>query len=97
MGGAIITTIEFFAGVLFNLHFGMKIWDYGDMPFNLLGQICPEYAIVWVGVAALGLIISRGLQNIFQYVSELIKIEELSIKSRRKDDLFEENSCDRQA
>jgi uncharacterized membrane protein len=29
----------------------MNVWDYSDMPFNLLGQICPSFSLLWVGIA----------------------------------------------
>ena len=46
-----ITAIEFIFGLIFNLWLRMDIWDYSDMPFNLLGQICPSFTILWAGIA----------------------------------------------
>ncbi len=42
-----ITLVEFLCGCIFNLQLGQAIWDYRDMPYNLLGQICPAYSAVW--------------------------------------------------
>ena len=47
---ALVTVTEFVAGLVLNLWLGLGVWDYSDMPFNLLGQICPQYAIVWWGL-----------------------------------------------
>lgn len=48
-----ITLIEFAFGVVFNIFLGMKIWDYSDVPLNLLGQICPRFSVMWCALAAL--------------------------------------------
>ena len=41
IGAAIITALEFVAGVVLNVWLGLGIWDYSAMPFNVLGQIHP--------------------------------------------------------
>lgn len=41
----IITTVEFLAGLLVNRTY--SIWDYHDLPLNILGQICLPYSILW--------------------------------------------------
>ena len=46
-----VTVIEFIFGVIFNLWLKMNVWDYSYMPFNLLGQVCPAYTLLWVGMA----------------------------------------------
>lgn len=43
----IITMIEFEAGVILNVGYKLNIWDYSDMPFNIWGQVCLPYAILW--------------------------------------------------
>ena len=42
-----ITIIEFVFGFVFNICLNMKIWDYSRQPFNVLGQICPLYTVLW--------------------------------------------------
>lgn len=51
--GACVTGVEFLFGVVFNLWLGMGIWDYSHIPFNILGQICPLFTIVWIVLAAI--------------------------------------------
>ena len=46
-----VTAIEFIFGVVFNIYLGMGVWDYSNVPFNIMGQICPMFSILWVGVA----------------------------------------------
>ena len=47
---ALVTTVEFFAGVILNIWLGLGIWDYSNLPGNVLGQICPQFAAVWFGL-----------------------------------------------
>lgn len=44
---AVVTALEFLAGCVVNLYLGWAVWDYGDRPGNLLGQVCPLYAAYW--------------------------------------------------
>lgn len=44
---ALITAVEFIFGVIFNLALRMHIWDYSRFKFNILGQICLLYSILW--------------------------------------------------
>ena len=51
-GGLIATGLEFVAGCILNLWLGWDIWDYSNMPFNILGQVCLPFFFVWCGLAA---------------------------------------------
>ena len=51
-GCLIITAVEFITGCTVNLFFKMNVWDYSNMPFNLLGQICIEYSFLWLLLSA---------------------------------------------
>lgn len=56
--GTIITTIgEFVTGCVVNLWLGWNVWDYSSLPFNLLGQICPQFIIVWTPLVLLAIIL----------------------------------------
>lgn len=43
----IITVLEFICGCIVNLWLGLYVWDYSDLPFNLLGQICLPFMAIW--------------------------------------------------
>lgn len=43
----LVTVVEFIAGCVLNLWMGMGIWDYSDLPFNLLGQVCLPFSLAW--------------------------------------------------
>lgn len=40
-----VTIIELLVGLLINCNY--TIWDYRDMPLNIMGQICLPYSILW--------------------------------------------------
>ena len=46
-GALFITGVEFFAGLLINQAAKLQVWDYSSLPFNVLGQICLPYSILW--------------------------------------------------
>jgi len=46
-GGGLITAVEFAAGCLFNRLCRMDVWDYSQQPFNLQGQVCLLYSVLW--------------------------------------------------
>jgi len=48
-----VTAVEFVFGVVFNLILHKNVWDYSEVPFNIMGQICPLYTALW-GVLAIG-------------------------------------------
>lgn len=43
----VITLIEFVAGLIINIWLGLNVWDYSDMPYNFMGQICLVYSNLW--------------------------------------------------
>ena len=50
MGGGVITLAELGAGLILNVWLKLDIWDYSHLPFNLMGQICPQFAALWWGL-----------------------------------------------
>ena len=46
-----VTAIEFIFGVVFNIYLGMGVWDYSHVSFNIMGQICPMFRLLWAGIA----------------------------------------------
>ncbi|MCL2488980.1 MAG: putative ABC transporter permease [Oscillospiraceae bacterium] len=42
-----ISAAEFGGGCLVNLSWKMDVWDYSGLPFNLLGQVCLLYSVLW--------------------------------------------------
>lgn len=57
IGGAIITILEFVTGCIINLWLGWHVWDYSDMPCNLLGQISLLSSVGWIGLSLVGIVL----------------------------------------
>lgn len=63
---AAITTVEFFTGCLVNLRLGWGVWDYSAMRGNILGQVCPQFLLLWLGLSLPGLGLCKLLRGLFQ-------------------------------
>ncbi len=55
IGAAAITMVEFVSGCILNLWLGLDVWDYSNLPLNLLGQICLPFCGLWVLISAFGI------------------------------------------
>ena len=44
---ASVTAVEFAVGCVVNIWLRLGVWDYSNMKFNLLGQVCPLYSALW--------------------------------------------------
>ena len=40
----------------FHTWLGMGVWDYSTMPGNIMGQVCPQFLVMWVILAAVGIV-----------------------------------------
>ena len=47
ISAVLITMTEFISGCILNLCLGLAIWDYSNIPLNLLGQICLPFSMAW--------------------------------------------------
>lgn len=61
----IVTTVEFIAGVILNLWLNLGIWDYSELPFNLLGQICLPFSIIWFFLSLPAILLNKYLRGWF--------------------------------
>lgn len=62
IGAVIITTVEFIAGCIINIWLGWQVWDYSGLPFNLLGQICLPFTVLWTFLSAVCIILDDYLR-----------------------------------
>ncbi len=62
VGSGIITMVELTAGLIFNRSY--TVWDYRDQWGNWLGQICPLFSLLWIGIAALVLLIYDPVEKL---------------------------------
>lgn len=47
IGAYYISAVELVFGMIFNLWFGMNVWDYSGAAFNILGQVCLKNSLIW--------------------------------------------------
>ena len=57
IGDIIVLIVEFTSGCILNLWLGLGIWDYSNLPFNLLGQICLPFALLWLPIIAVAIVL----------------------------------------
>ena len=57
ISACIITVFEFFTGCIVNIWLGWQVWDYSELPCNLLGQVCLYFFFVWILLSILGIIL----------------------------------------
>ena len=62
----LITTGEFVFGVVFNLILGLGIWDYSHRAFNILGQICPLFFVLWMLISVPAIWICVTIRHYFE-------------------------------
>lgn len=61
-GACIVTALEFITGCIVNLWLGWDVWDYSKMPGNILGQVCPQFFVVWIFVSLGGIVLDDWLR-----------------------------------
>lgn len=62
IGVCIITALEFLTGCIVNLWLGWNVWDYSSMPGNILGQICPQYFLLWIPVSTAAIVLDDWIR-----------------------------------
>lgn len=58
-----ITVAEFFSGVILNIILKWHIWDYSFLPFNVLGQVCLPFTLLWTLISWPAIKIDEMLEN----------------------------------
>ena len=51
--GAMMTLIEFIAGLIFIKGMKIKLWDYSKRRGNIMGIICPAFSLIWLVAGSL--------------------------------------------
>ena len=59
----IITGVELAAGLLFNRDH--SVWDYRQLPYNIKGQICLPFSLLWVPIGQAGMWLYEKMDRIF--------------------------------
>ena len=72
-GTLIITATEFAVGIFDNIIMHWNVWDYSDMPFNFLGQICIPFSCFWFVLCIPARILCRRISRRFRNAPEYKK------------------------
>jgi uncharacterized membrane protein len=59
----IITSIEFVVGLIVNVWLNLNVWDYSNLPYNVLGQICLLYTNIWFFLSLPGILLDDYLKH----------------------------------
>lgn len=65
VGATIITVLEFITGCIVNIWLGWAVWDYSDLPFNLWGQVCLYYFLLWITLCMVGIVLDDWIRYIW--------------------------------
>ncbi len=57
-----VTAAELACGCVVNLWMGLGVWDYANMPLNLLGQVCLVYTLLWIPLSVVGIVLDDVLR-----------------------------------
>ena len=63
LGSIAVTTIEFIFGLVFNIILKKQVWDYSNRPFNLLGQVCLLFSVLWGLLGIIGIPLAGKVSN----------------------------------
>jgi len=56
LSAGIITAVEFLVGLIVNVWLKLNVWDYSDMPYNIMGQVCLLYTNIWFLLSLFGIL-----------------------------------------
>ena len=62
ISAVIITAGELVTGLIVNVWWGLGVWDYSDMPYNLWGQVCLLYSCIWYGLSLVAILLDDWLR-----------------------------------
>ncbi len=65
VGALVITAVEFVFGLIVNVGLGWSVWDYSEKPFNVMGQICPQFTVGWFFISIPAFLLTDKLNKHF--------------------------------
>lgn len=65
LGTLFVLIVEFVSGCVLNIYLGLGIWDYSNLPFNLLGQICLPFSLLWLLIMPLCIWLEDKIRYLF--------------------------------
>jgi uncharacterized membrane protein len=74
--GALMTLLEYIAGLIFIKGLKVQLWDYSTQPYNFQGIICPFFSAIWT---LFGILYIFVLNNTFLDFSAWVLRNELAM------------------
>ena len=65
-GAICITLAEIIVGIFDNLIMHWNVWDYSRMPYNFMGQICPQFTCYWFLLCIPAYFLCREIRSRFE-------------------------------
>lgn len=65
LSSGIITLLELISGIILNVLLDLNIWDYSNLPFNFMGQICLPFTLAWVLLSLIAIVVDDYLRYKF--------------------------------
>ncbi len=62
IGGVTVTVVEFVGGLIINKWLGLNVWDYSDLPLNVMGQVSLPFTFAWMALAVVGILLDDYLR-----------------------------------
>ena len=59
-----VTSCEFITGIFVNKIMHWNVWDYTDQPFQVMGQICLPFTVIFSGLGGVGILLSGYLLHV---------------------------------
>lgn len=61
IGAGIVTILELIVGIVVNVWLGLEVWDYSNLPFNFMGQICLPFSFAWTLLSGVAIVVDDYL------------------------------------
>ena len=62
IGACIVTILELIVGIVVNVWLGLEVWDYSNLPFNFMGQICLPFSFAWTLLSGVAIVVDDYLR-----------------------------------
>jgi uncharacterized membrane protein len=63
-GELIVLPLEFLTGLIVNIWLGWNVWDYSNLPFNILGQSSPLFALIFAPIILLAIFVDDWYRHL---------------------------------
>lgn len=65
IGSGVVTILELITGLIVNVHLGLNVWDYSNLPLNFMGQISVVYTLLWVPLSCVAIVLDDHIRYRF--------------------------------